>query len=64
MQGFNYDKARTALNIPDDFQVEAMAVIGRPGRKEDLPAKMQERETPSDRRKLTETVFEGPFRQG
>jgi nitroreductase len=62
MQGFDYDKARTALNVPDGFQVEAMAVIGKPGRHEDLPAKLQERETPSDRRKLTETVFEGPYR--
>jgi hypothetical protein len=39
-----------------------MAVIGKPGRKEDLPPKVQERETPNDRRKLTETVFEGPYR--
>jgi hypothetical protein len=39
-------------------------VIGRPGPKEALPAKLQEREIPSDRRKLTETVFEGPYQQG
>ena len=62
MQGFDYDKARTALNVPDGFQVEAMAVIGKPGRQDDLPPKLQERETPNDRRKLTETVFEGPYR--
>jgi nitroreductase len=62
MQGFDYDKARTALNIPEGFQVEAMAVIGKPGRAEDLPEKLQQRETPSDRRKLNETVFEGPYR--
>ena len=35
MQGFDYDKARTALNIPEGFTVEAMAVIGKPGRKGD-----------------------------
>jgi nitroreductase len=62
MQGFDYDKAKTVLNIPEDFTVEAMAVIGKPGRKEDLPEKMQQREIPSDRRKLSETVFEGPYR--
>jgi nitroreductase len=62
MQGFDYDKARTALNVPDGFQVEAMAVIGKPGRQDDLPPKLQEREIPNDRRKLTETVFEGPYR--
>ena len=61
MQGFDYDKARTALNVPEGFKVEAMAVIGKPGRKEDLPEKLQQRETPNDRRKLTETVFEGPL---
>ena len=61
MQGFDYDKARKVLNIPDDFHVEAMAVVGKPGRKEDLQEKLQERETPSDRRKLTEIVIEGPY---
>ena len=63
MQGFDYDKARTTLNIPDGFNVEAMAVIGKPGRKEDLPERMQERETPNDRRKLDGTAFEGPYRE-
>ena len=64
MQGFDYDKARTTLNIPDGFNVEAMAVIGKPGRKEDLPERMQEREAPSDRRKLDGTAFEGPLPAG
>jgi nitroreductase len=61
MQGFDYEKARVALNVPDDFQVEAMAAIGKPGNKGSLPEKLQEREAPSDRRKLTETAFEGAF---
>jgi nitroreductase len=61
MQGFDYDRARTALNIPDDYQVEAMAAVGRPGRMEDLPEALQERETPNDRRKLAQTVCEGLF---
>jgi nitroreductase len=62
MQGFDYEKAKSALKIPDGFRVEAMVAIGRPGKKEDLPEKLQERETPNGRRKLSETVFEGPFR--
>ena len=37
MQGFDYDRARTELNIPDGFRVEAMAVVGMPGNKEVLP---------------------------
>jgi hypothetical protein len=61
MQGFDYDRARKELRIPDDFQVEAMAAVGRPGPKELLPEKLRARETPNDRRKLSQSVFEGPF---
>ncbi len=60
MQGFDYDRARTVLKIPGDFKVEAMAAIGKPGKKEDLPLGLQEREAPNDRRKLAETISEGP----
>ncbi|MBV9673614.1 MAG: nitroreductase family protein [Verrucomicrobia bacterium] len=62
MQGFDYDKAKTVLQIPDEFQVEAMVAIGRPGRKEDLPPEVQERETPNGRRPLAASIFEGAFR--
>jgi nitroreductase len=33
MQGFNYEKARQVLNVPADYQVEAMIAVGKPGRK-------------------------------
>jgi len=61
MEGFDYDRARTELRMPEEFQVEAMAAVGRPGAKESLPPKLQERESPNDRRKLTRSVCEGPF---
>jgi nitroreductase len=61
MEGFDYGRARVDLHIPDEFQVEAMAAIGRPGPKEQLPEKLQKRESPNDRRKLSESIFEGPF---
>ena len=61
MQGFDYDGARRTLNIPDVFQVEAMIAIGKPGKKEDLPESLQEREMPSPRKKLSEIVMEGNF---
>jgi nitroreductase len=62
MEGFDYDRARTELEIPEEFQVEAMAAVGRPGPRELLPQKLQARESPNDRRKISESVFEGPFR--
>jgi hypothetical protein len=61
MQGFDYDRAQVELQIPDGYQVEAMAAIGLPGRAEELPEALQVRETPSDRRPLDQTVCEGPF---
>lgn len=64
MQGFDYDAARERLGIPEDHQVEAMIAVGRPGRKEDLPPELQEREFPSSRKGLEETVFEGRFGAG
>lgn len=61
MEGFDYEKARKVLNIPDDYDIEAMAAIGKPGKKEDLPEPLQERETPSDRKKISEIIKEGPW---
>jgi nitroreductase len=63
MQGFDYERARKVLRIPHEFQVEAMAAVGRPASKEILPEKLQERESPNNRRKISESVFEGPFQQ-
>jgi nitroreductase len=61
MQGFDYERARSELRIPDEFQIEAMAAVGRPGSKDLLPTNLRERETPNDRRKVSESVFEGAF---
>lgn len=64
MAGFNRNKAQTDLNIPEDYAVEAMIAIGRPGKVEDLPEELQERETPSDRKPIAEITCEGPFQFG
>ncbi|HTQ38048.1 MAG TPA: nitroreductase family protein [Pirellulales bacterium] len=61
MQGFDYDRAKAALKIPDGFRVEAMAAIGKPGKKELLSPENQKREAPSERKQLSETVCEGTF---
>lgn len=61
MEGFDYERARVELRIPEEFQVEAMAAVGKPAPKEVLPEKLQKRESPNDRRKVTESVREGLF---
>ena len=62
MQGFDYDKARSALNVPDNYEVCAMIAIGKKGRKEDLPENLQRKEEPNNRRPLKEIAIEGTFR--
>jgi nitroreductase len=62
MQGFDYDKARQVLAIPDTYEVCAMIAIGKRGKTADLPPKLQEREVPSDRKPLKEIVMEGTFK--
>ena len=61
MQGFDYNEARKALQVPDSFDVMAMIAIGKLGQKENLPSDLQEREYPSDRKSLKEIVMEGKF---
>ena len=61
MAGFHYDRAKIELGIPDDYKVEAMCAIGRPGNKEDLSESLQEREVITPRKAVAEVVFEGRF---
>lgn len=62
MEGFDYDKARESLAVPADYNIEAMAAIGRPGNPADLPPALRDREFPSDRKKVDEIVFAGKFK--
>jgi nitroreductase len=61
MQGFDYDRAKVELAIPDEFEVHAMVAIGRRGSGENLPEKLRDKEHPNTRRPLREIVFEGAF---
>jgi nitroreductase len=61
MEGFDYARAKRDLQIPDGFEVHAMAAIGKPGRKEDLSPQLQQREVPGDRKKLAKIICEGKF---
>jgi nitroreductase len=62
MSGFDYDRAREELKVPEKFDVMAMVAVGRRAPKDVLPAALQEMESPSDRRPLEEIVMEGLFR--
>lgn len=62
MEGFDYERAKKELNIPDGYTVEAMFAVGRPGRKEDLHKELQEREEMSNRNPISSFVFEGEFK--
>jgi len=64
MQGFDYEKATSELNVPDEYKVEMMIAIGKPGSPEILPEKLQEIEKPSGRKNIKEIVNEGEFNFG
>lgn len=61
MVGVDFEAAAEVLRLPENFHLEMAFAIGR----RDDPAKLSEslraRETPNDRRPLTETAFEGAF---
>ena len=63
MAGFDYDGAKEALDIPDDFDIEVMAAIGKPGDIEMLSQNLRERELPSDRKKAEEIAIEGKYKK-
>ena len=52
MEGFDYQRARQELEIPEDYDVMAMIAIGKRGSKEKLPPPLIEREAPTDRKSL------------
>ena len=62
MQGFDYQKAKDILNIPDSFEVLAMIAIGKRGPIDKLPPKLQQVEHPKERKPLKEIIMEGSFR--
>ncbi len=62
MGGFDYDRAKEALHVPEGYTVEAMFALGRPGKVEDLPEQLQANEAASSNRKPVDAfAFEGSF---
>ncbi len=57
MQGFNYDEAKKLVGASEDFEVEAMAVVGKRADKESLPEELRENEQPSKRKPVEKIAF-------
>ncbi|RIU94589.1 nitroreductase family protein [Oceanobacillus picturae] len=63
MGGFNKEKAKEALSIPDGYQVHAIVALGYQGEKSSLEEAYQKREVPSPRNEVETFVSEGVFRE-
>lgn len=62
MGGFDAEKARIDLRIPEPYQPVAMIALGYPGSINDLPEDLQKREaSPRNRKPSEEMVFRGKF---
>jgi nitroreductase len=61
MGGFDKEAARAAAALPAGLEPQVVIAVGLPGRVEDLPEKLRERERPSDRLPLDALVVEGRF---
>ncbi len=60
--GFDYDKTKIELDIPDDYEVNCIIAIGRQGKIEDLDETLRAREMPSNRKPLSDIICEGKFK--
>ncbi|MCQ6275590.1 nitroreductase family protein [Bacillus sp. V3B] len=63
MTGFDFERAREVLNVPENYSIDALIAIGYQGEKDVLSETLQEREQPSPRRPVKESLFEGAFGQ-
>jgi nitroreductase len=62
MGGYNADKAREALALPEDYDPVAMIAVGYPGSPDNLPEDIRQKETaPRTRRPVEQLVFEGKW---
>jgi len=61
MLGFDRARTRHLLQVPDDYEVECMIAVGRPGDPDLLPEALRAREVVSGRKKITEFAQPGKF---
>jgi len=63
LEGFDNVKAAKVLEVPDEYEVEIMIVVGKRGKTSDLPPQLAEREGAKGRKALKELIMEGKFRK-
>ena len=61
MAGFDWSRASRVVNTPEEFSVQAMIAIGKPGLVEELSESQRQKEQPSPRKSVAEISFEGSF---
>lgn len=61
MAGYDVEKTRKELQVPDDHEIVHMFAIGKPGTLASLPESLRSMEKPNDRKPLHEFVFKGRF---
>jgi len=61
MTGFDFGKARSILNIPEEYAIQALVAIGYQGSPDLLDEPLRQREFPKGRRPLDELIYAGSF---
>lgn len=59
MQGFDYKKAREKLDVPEEFEIEAMIAIGSKEDSSKIPQDM--RVKPNERKEMDKIISKGKF---
>jgi nitroreductase len=59
--GFDRERARVELGIPEGFHIEILIAVGKQGDRNLLPEEIQAREQPTPRKPLRSLVAEGQF---
>lgn len=61
MAGFDADRLRVSVDLPESYAIQAVVAIGRRADKSVLPDALQSREAPNERRPLVQSAAEGRF---
>lgn len=61
MAGFNHERAAVVAAVPVGHQIQCMVAVGHPGRRDELPERLREREQPNQRKPIAELVFAERF---